>query len=103
MNLFAGKKLMAAAAFDATVRGRVQHVGFRYYACAEAERLGVRGWIRNNAGGDVEVSAEGEAENLKKFLSWLRKGPPHGRVDSVNISWRDPRGTYRGFAVDYDG
>ena len=103
MNLAAGENFMNAAAFDAVVRGRVQHVGFRYYACAEAERLGVRGWIRNNAGGDVEVSAEGEPENLEKFLSWLRKGPPHGRVDSVNIVRRAPHGTYRGFAVDYDG
>ena len=102
MNLFAGKNLMGAAAFDAVVRGRVQHVGFRYYACAEAERLGVRGWIRNSAGGDVEVSAEGEAENLEKFLLWLRKGPPHGRVDSVNVIRREPYGIYRGFAVDYD-
>ncbi|MDR2343214.1 MAG: acylphosphatase [Spirochaetaceae bacterium] len=94
---------MASAAFDATVRGRVQHVGFRYYACVEAERFGVCGWIRNNSSGEVEVHAEGEAENLKKFLSWLNKGPPHGRVDSVNISRCAPSGTYRGFVVDYDG
>ncbi|MDR3356360.1 MAG: acylphosphatase [Spirochaetaceae bacterium] len=102
MNLFAGENLMDSAAFDAIVRGRVQHVGFRYYACSEAERLGVKGWIRNKPMGEVEVRAEGEPENLKKFLSWLHKGPPNGRVDSVNISWREPCGTYRGFAVDYD-
>jgi acylphosphatase len=103
MNNFAcEKKTMGRAAFDAIVRGRVQHVGFRYYACAEAERLGVLGWIRNNPGGEVEVCAEGESGSLKKFLSWLHKGPPYGRVDSVNVQWRAARGTYKGFVVDYD-
>lgn len=102
MNLFSGENLVGSVAFDATVQGRVQHVGFRYYACAEAERLGVRGWIRNNPLGEVEVYAEGESENLEKFLSWLHKGPPHGRVDSVTVHRCEPRGTYRGFVVDYE-
>ncbi|MDR2097497.1 MAG: acylphosphatase [Spirochaetaceae bacterium] len=94
--------MMDNAAFEATVSGRVQHVGFRYYACAEAERLQISGWIRNSATGDVEVHAEGKSENLEKFLSWLRRGPPHGRVDAVNVNWLTPLGTYRGFVVDYE-
>jgi acylphosphatase len=94
---------MARAAFEVVARGRVQHVGFRYFACAEAERLDICGWIRNNASGEVEVYAEGETGNIEKFLSWLHKGPPHGRVDSVSVSRREPLGTYRGFVVDYDG
>ncbi|MDR2659126.1 MAG: acylphosphatase [Spirochaetaceae bacterium] len=94
---------MENAAFDAVVYGHVQNVGFRYYACSEAEKLGVRGWIRNNPGGEVEVCAEGETENLKKFLAWLHKGPPYGRVDSVTVNWRKARGAYKGFTVKYGG
>ena len=52
-----------AAAFDATVTGRVQGVGFRYCACREADRLGLTGWVRNSDEGDVEVHAEGAPAN----------------------------------------
>ncbi|MDR0382528.1 MAG: acylphosphatase [Spirochaetaceae bacterium] len=93
--------MAGAAAFDATVYGRVQNVGFRYYACAEAKRLGVSGWIRNNPGGDVEIHAEGDGENLKKFASWLNMGPPSGSVHHVDLHWSEPLGTYRGFTVEY--
>jgi acylphosphatase len=96
-----GKNIMSVVAFHAAVHGRVQHVGFRYFARAEAERLGICGWIRNNPGGEVEIHAEGEAENLKEFISWLRKGPPQSVVISVDIDWREPYGTYKGFMVDY--
>ncbi|MDR2802903.1 MAG: acylphosphatase [Treponema sp.] len=102
MNLFAGENTMDNAAFEAVVYGRVQGVGFRYYACTEAERLGISGWIRNNPGGEVEVYAEGGREPLKLFLAWLRKGPRYGRVDSVSVDWRKPRGTHGGFTVNYD-
>ncbi|MDR1147573.1 MAG: acylphosphatase [Spirochaetaceae bacterium] len=101
-NFVCKEKTIARAAFDAIVHGHVQHVGFRYYACAEAESLGISGWIRNNPGGEVEIRAEGETGKLKKFLLWLNKGPPHGRVDSVNVHWREAQGTYKGFVVDYD-
>ncbi|MDR0409965.1 MAG: acylphosphatase [Spirochaetaceae bacterium] len=89
------------SAFDALVYGRVQGVGFRFYACAEAARYGISGWIRNNPGGEVEICAEGSPENLQHFLEWLRKGPPVARVDSVDARWREARRTYKGFSVDY--
>ncbi|MDR1256321.1 MAG: acylphosphatase [Spirochaetaceae bacterium] len=93
---------MRLAAFDAAVYGRVQHVGFRYYACIEAKRLGVCGWVRNSPGGEVEIHAEGKTEPLKRFISWIRKGPPSGRVEHVTLNWREPLETFKGFTVEYD-
>jgi acylphosphatase len=93
---------MNEAAFNAVVYGRVQHVGFRYYACIEAKRLGVCGWVRNTPDGGVEIHAEGKSGNLKKFVSWIRKGPPSGRVERVSLDWREPLGTFKGFTVEYD-
>jgi acylphosphatase len=93
---------VSRAAFEAEVRGRVQGVGFRYYACSEAKRLGVAGWIRNKRDGSVSVHAEGEADRLEAFLSWLREGPPHSRVDSVDVRRLDAAGAYKAFIVDYD-
>jgi acylphosphatase len=88
------------AAFYARVCGRVQGVGFRYSAIREACRLGVKGWVRNAAGGDVEVWAEGGKERLAAFLAWLRRGPEFSRVDSVDARDKEPRG-YGDFGVEY--
>ena len=65
------------------VRGRVQGVGFRWSAAREAEALGLRGCIRNAPDGTVEVSVEGAADAVERFVRWLGKGPPGSRVDAV--------------------
>jgi len=87
-------------AFYAQVSGRVQGVGFRYSTIMEARRLGVKGWVRNAANGDVEVWAEGLPEKLALFLSWLHHGPQYARVDSVEKEDKSPQG-YRGFDVEH--
>ena len=87
-------------AFFARVRGRVQGVGFRYSTVREAQRLKLKGWVRNVSGGDVEVWAEGPAKDLAVFLTWLRRGPQPSRVDSVEKTDREPRG-YSDFTVEY--
>lgn len=91
---------MADKAFFAQVRGRVQGVGFRYSAIQEARRLALAGWVRNAANGDVEVWAEGPAENLSLFLDWLHIGPRPARIDSVEYEDKALRG-YNDFNVDY--
>ena len=87
-------------AFFARVRGRVQGVGFRYSAVREARRLGVNGWVRNAANGDVEVWAEGPGEKLKLYLAWLKRGPQFSRVESVDKVDEPPR-AYSDFGVEY--
>jgi acylphosphatase len=87
-------------AFYARVSGRVQGVGFRYSTIMEARRLGVNGWVRNAADGDVEVWAEGSQENLAQLLSWLHRGPQFARVDLVEAEDKTPHG-YRGFDVEH--
>ena len=68
---------------DASVRGRVQGVSFRYYTRQEANRLGLSGWVRNESDGSVSVVAEGTRENLSRFLDFLQHGPPGARVSGV--------------------
>ena len=70
----------------AVVRGRVQGVGFRYFAERAARELGVRGWVRNRPDGTVETLAEGETEVLDRYLDRLRKGPLGSRVDAVDVA-----------------
>ncbi|GHU14066.1 acylphosphatase [Spirochaetia bacterium] len=90
----------ASEAFYARLRGRVQGVGFRYSATREADQLGIQGWVRNDINGDVEVWAEGSADQLEAFLRWLRRGAQFARVDSVEKTEQRPRG-YQGFGVEY--
>jgi acylphosphatase len=68
------------------IKGRVQGVGFRYFALMCAEREGIEGWVRNTADGGVEVEAEADAAALARFEEQLRVGPRSGRVDQVVVS-----------------
>jgi acylphosphatase len=68
------------------VRGRVQGVGYRFAALAEAERLAITGWVRNRADGSVEVLAQGPGEAIDALLAWTRRGPPAAKVQSVEGS-----------------
>jgi acylphosphatase len=72
------------------VRGRVQGVGFRYFVEAEARRLGVTGWVRNNPDGSVEVLAMGSREQLSGLHTKLRMGPRAARVDDIEIHPAEP-------------
>jgi acylphosphatase len=74
----------------ATVRGRVQGVGFRASAAAEGRRLGLTGWVRNRLDGTVETLAEGPDADVEAFLAWLRKGPSLAHVTSVDAEWLAP-------------
>lgn len=68
------------------VRGRVQGVGFRYFAQHSAERLGVAGWVRNRDDGCVEVYAVGSTEQLSELAGLLWKGPRWSEVRGVDES-----------------
>lgn len=67
------------------VSGRVQGVGFRYYAQDEARELGLRGWVRNLADGRVEAQAAGPAEAIARFAAALRRGPRGALVTDLVI------------------
>ncbi len=82
----------ALQAHHARVYGRVQGVFFRASTRREAERLGLRGWVRNLADGSVEVHYEGAPEALRALDRWLAKGPPLARVDRVEIEPAVPEG-----------
>ena len=70
-------------AIRAVARGRVQGVGFRDAAVAEAHRLGVLGWVRNADDGTVTAHLEGPEPAVERLLAFLEAGPPAARVEAV--------------------
>lgn len=83
----------------AVVTGRVQGVGFRHFVLRAAERLELVGWVRNTAGGDVELVAQGPPPALEELLTRLRQGPPAAQVLSVAAEYCDPDPPFRDFQV----
>lgn len=74
---------MAYSRVRIQVGGRVQGVGFRYYARKCADQFHVTGFVRNLPNGDVEAEAEGESEVVDAFVQAIEKGPSTARVDRV--------------------
>ena len=72
------------------VRGRVQGVGFRYSLRLEAERAGVRGWVRNRRDGSVEALFQGDAEAVARLVAWAHHGPPAAQVEELHESDAEP-------------
>jgi len=81
------------------VSGRVQGVGFRYFAHDAARREGLTDYVTNLTDGRVEVLAEGEAESLERFERALRQGPSRSRVEHVVVDELDPHQGHQGFSI----
>jgi acylphosphatase len=64
------------------ISGRVQGVGYRYFAQRAAVALGLTGYARNLPDGRVEVYAVGQEDALSELSGTLRQGP----------RWADVRG-----------
>ncbi len=84
---------------EALVSGRVQGVGYRYYAAHVAQELGVVGTVRNTQDGGVQAVAEAEEASLHEFLKSLRHGPHAAEVTEVATAWGEPTGEFSGFAA----
>ena len=83
---------MTVVARRAVVTGRVQGVGFRFFAERAAREAGVAGWVRNREDGSVETFAEGEEPAVRAYLERLRVGPRVSRVQAVLEEEAGPAG-----------
>jgi len=81
----------------AVVSGDVQGVGFRYYVQRRAHDLGLRGWVRNNDDGSVEMVAEGDRDRLEQLERAVREGPRAARVERIDAQWSAATGNLQGF------
>jgi acylphosphatase len=85
----------------ATITGRVQGVGFRWFVIKHAGFLGLNGWTKNLPDGRVEVMAEGNESDLQALLVKLRAGTGFSQVLEVDFEYLEPTGMTGGFDVKY--
>ena len=85
------------------VSGRVQGVGYRYFAMDTAEQIGVTGYTKNLADGRVEVYAIGTSAQLRDLARELRRGPALAAVSDVDEVEAEVLSAFSsGFSVTFD-
>jgi len=83
------------------ISGRVQGVFYRVNAKRMADKIVVKGWIRNLPYGRLEAVFEGDEEAVKRMLSWCWVGPAGARVTNIDVEWEEYLGEYDNFKVLY--
>jgi len=74
---------MAQAAAIFRIEGRVQGVGYRWWAVGQARALDLRGWVRNRRDGSVELLAIGGEAAVAALEQACRRGPSAAQVTAV--------------------
>ena len=67
------------------ISGTVQGVFFRMFVKQSAERLNIKGFVRNLEDGRIEVFAEGNIDEIDKLIEICKKGPKHSKIRNVEI------------------
>lgn len=93
---------MKKRAMKFVISGRVQGVGFRFFAENWAHRLGLSGYVKNCANGTVEAYAIGGAAALEEFRDHLAEGPRSARVDNIQEFEEQVKNSYKRFVVESD-
>lgn len=68
------------------IYGRVQGIGFRYWAVKKADEIGgLSGWVHNESDGTVEIMMRGEEAAVDQMVLACHQGPMLARVDKVEF------------------
>jgi len=86
---------------EIVVRGLVQGVGFRYFVVREADKLGVKGFVKNLYSGEVLTVAEGEKGVVEDLLNKVIVGPIHASVKSFKVDWLEPTNEFESFEIRF--
>ena len=81
------------------VQGRVQGVGYRANTRRMANKLNLKGWVRNLRNGDVELLVEGPEVEVDRLIAWCHRGPTSAYVSKVRIEKSEATREFDRFAV----
>ena len=83
------------------IHGKVQGVGYRFFATRVARRLGLKGFIQNNRDGSVVATVEGEKEAIDDWINELKEGPRYAEVIKIDQETKDFSGRLGDFDVKF--
>ena len=83
------------------VNGLVQGVGFRYFVLRRAEKLGVKGYVKNLFTGEVYTEVEGSRYLIEELFSEIKIGPGYSDVKNASIRWSDCKNEFTRFEIRY--
>ncbi len=90
---------MTLKSYRVIIKGIVQGVNFRSFTKLEAERIGIKGYVRNTHDGHVEAFFEGEEEQIKEMIASVHVGPPFSRVKEVKLYEQDSLSNFKDFKI----
>jgi acylphosphatase len=77
---------MSLLAYSIEIHGKVQGVWYRASAAQEADRLRLKGSVKNQADGSVYIEVCGPEQEILSFISWCIQGPELAEVRKLNIN-----------------
>lgn len=83
------------------IQGKVQGVGYRFFATRVARRLGLKGWIQNNRDGSVVAMVEGEKDAIDDWVNELKEGPRYAEVIKIDQETKEFSGRLGDFDVKF--
>jgi len=87
--------------YSIVVNGRVQGVGFRYFAQLIALRLNLTGWCKNLIDGNVEIEVQGLDENISSFIAAINEGNNFSKVHGIDLNNLPVINNEKKFTVKY--
>ncbi len=83
------------------ITGKVQKVGFRWFAVQWAQDMGLGGFVRNLDNGSVYIEVEGKRNRIESFIKELKQGPRFASVDKLDVEWGNLEHKFRDFEIHY--
>ena len=65
------------------ISGSVQPLFFNRFIKDNADKLDIKGFIRNLENGKIEIFVEGDIDSMDKMVPLCRRGPQHSIIRSV--------------------
>ncbi len=81
------------------VSGLVQGVFFRENTRQEAEKLGIKGWVKNLPDDRVEAVFEGNRNKVEEMIKWVKNGPSPAKVENIDLNWENFQDEFSKFNI----
>ncbi len=86
---------------EITVKGIVQGVGFRYFVLSHAQKLNLRGYVKNVGQDKVEIVAEGNDNDIAEIEELCKKGPAQAHVKNITSHKTPAAGEFITFSITH--